>query len=949
MSLLAVLSCTLLAIVADAQTPSGDSPKAPLEAEAKASQGQAAQPLKSVKAPPEMCAMLDEPNIRGRMDGLLYKLLVNCGREHELGSVIQRPSIEPEASEGPANPPDVLVNDPSAEDSASSRVQNETSISYNETTGTICSGYNDSFHGIVEGTGFTGFSRSTDGGATFDDRGALGSNSGGDPSIVWRRSDGKFYFAALESSGLGVWRSDDDCMTFVYVGNSHVSSGDDKELMAVDNFMGSAFFGRLYMAWTDFNAGARIYVNYSDDGGETWSAALPVSEAGGDFQGAWPVVAPNGDLFVGWVRWNPFPAGPVDIEIVRSTDGGDTFTPVADPMTGEVNPRDATATSNCGRPALDANIRYLPSPQMAIGPDGALHVVYSYDPDGFDTGDEIDVFYRKSTDSGATWEPEIRLSDDATTNDQYFPTVSVGASNVVVATFYDRRLDPDNILIDYYKRISFDGGTTWQPSERVSDVSSPVFLDSGLAGCYHGDYDQQIQTESHVLVQWADDRNIQGGNNNSDTFLELTPISEDFLVLPSPSSRTVCAPDDAVYALDVPQFMGFTEMVTLATGSLPTGLSAAFSSTVVTPPGTSELTLSGTGAVTAGSYAVDVTGTSSPSAIVKDTSVGLEVFDQVPGAVILTDPVDDATDIDINPTVTWDAAVQAQTYTIEVATDEAFTNIVFSTTTSGTSQEVAAGLDPVTEYFWRVRGVNICGDGADSSVFSFTTRAIPPVLLVDDDDNTPDTRAAFEDALNALGVDFEVWDTANSDNEPATSELPPFNTILWFTGDEFGGSAGPGTESETVLGDWLDEGGNCLLISGQDYVFDRGVTPFMMTYLGLASATSDVSQTVVTGQGSAFSGLGPYTLSYPPLSNFSDALVPDATAEVAFGGDNGNAAINKAGAAYRTVFLGFPFGAIPTDTDRQAVLAEILDFCSGLFSDSFESGDTSSWSNTQGN
>ncbi len=931
----AVMVLSLLLISAGSQIATAESPKVP-------------ERNSITKATAEMCAKLDEPNVRGKMDGLLYKLLVACGREHELGTVRQEPSIEPTVTEGGATP-DVLVNDPSAEDAGSSRVQNETSIAHNPTTGTICSGYNDSFHGIVEGTGFTGISRSTDDGATFDDRGPLGTNSSGDPSLIWRRSDGKFYIAALETSGLGIWRSDDDCLSFTYVGNTHVSGGDDKEILVADNFPGSSFFGRMYVGWTDFNAGARIYANYSDDGGATWSSAVVISGDDADYQGAWPVVAPNGDVFIGWVRWDPFPDGPIDIEIVRSTDGGDTFTPVTNPLTGEINPRDLTATGNCGRPALDGNIRYLPSPQLAVGPDGALHVVYSYDPDGLDVDDEIDVFYRKSNDSGATWEAEVRLSDDATNNDQYFPTVSVGASNVVVATFYDRRLDPGNLMIDYYKRFSFDGGTTWQPSERVSDVSTPVFLDSGLATCYHGDYDQQIQTDSQVLVQWADDRNVQGGNNNSDTFFEPTPISNDFLVLPSPASQTVCAPDDGLYTLDVPQFMSFTEMVTLTNGTLPAGLSAAFSANPVTPPGTSNLTLSGTAGVGAGSYAIDITGTSSPSAIVHDTTVTLEIFDQTPPAVVLTAPVDDATDIDINPTVSWEAAVQAQSYLVEVATDEPFTNIVFSATATGTSQEVDSGLDPVTEYFWRVRGDNICGEGTTSAVFSFTTRPIPPVLLVDDDDNGPDVRASFAAALDALGVAFEVWDTANTDNEPSLAQLSPFNTILWFTGDEFGGTAGPGASSETTLGEWLDQGSNCLFMSSQDYFFDRGLTPFMQTYLGLAAADSDVAQTDLTGAGSAFTGLGPYTLSYPPLDNFSDELDPDGTAEVAFVGNNGNAAINKATSTYRTVFFGFPLPAIGAAADREQVLSTILRYCSALFEDGFESGDTSAWGATLGN
>ena len=62
-------------------------------------------------------------------------------------------------------------------------------------------------------------------------------------------------------------------------------------------------------------------------------------------------------------------------------------------------------------------------------------------------GDAVNVYYRRSTDSGATWGTEVLLNDDGTTRDQFFPTLSVGASNVVSAAWYDRRHDPNNTLL----------------------------------------------------------------------------------------------------------------------------------------------------------------------------------------------------------------------------------------------------------------------------------------------------------------------------------------------------------------------------------------------------------------------------------------------------------------------------------------------------------------------
>ena len=458
-------------------------------------------------APPELCALLDVPEKRGLMDGLLLNLIYSCGREADFLGVggVQGPLPEaPTAT-------DVNVNDPSNDVGHPSITQSETSIIENPVTGTLCAGYNDSceFFCPGGGGGFTGFSRSTDGGATWDDRGALSPSSFGDPSIVWRQADGDFYFATLNSGGgLGLWTSTDDCQTFNFVGNP-ASGGDDKELIAVDNNPASPHFGNLYLVWTDFGAGGQIRAIRSTNGGVSWSP--PDNLAGGIVQGAWPTVAPNGDVYVAWLRYSNFISGPITIDVARSTDGGLSYSNVTSPLVNAVSPRDNAATGACGRPALRGNIRYLASPQIVADDNGDLHIVYSYDPDGFNNGDVSNVYYRKSTDNGASWGPEIQLNDDATTRDQYFPTLFVDGSTVM-ASWYDRRLDPGNLLQDTFKATSTDGGASFGANVRVSDVSSPIVLDPNLAVCYHGDYDQTLlSTSGSEIVQWADDRD---GNPN---------------------------------------------------------------------------------------------------------------------------------------------------------------------------------------------------------------------------------------------------------------------------------------------------------------------------------------------------------------------------------------------------------------------------------------------------
>jgi hypothetical protein len=189
------------------------------------------------------------------------KLLIECGRQSELGiGAKPRPPITPKLLQ-PVT--DILVNDPTGEEGTVSHTQSETSIRINPVTGTICSSYNDTFHSFYDSSGGSGFSRSNDGGTSFIDGGVHPAGSGGfsygDPSLVWRKADGLFYYAALCDSGLCLWQSTDDCESFTQVGIIHSGFGDDKELMEVDNNPSSSYFGRFYVAWTDFAAGEMIF------------------------------------------------------------------------------------------------------------------------------------------------------------------------------------------------------------------------------------------------------------------------------------------------------------------------------------------------------------------------------------------------------------------------------------------------------------------------------------------------------------------------------------------------------------------------------------------------------------------------------------------------------------------------------------------------------------------
>ncbi len=197
----------------------------------------------------------------------------------------------------------------------------------------------------------------------------------------------------------------------------------------------------------------------------------------------------------------------------------------------------------------------------------------------------------------------------------------------------------------------------------------------------------------------------------------------DFFLGVTPPTLNVCAPANAVYTVNVGQVSGFTDPVTLATNSTPAGATIAFGTNPVAPPGSSSLTL-GTGAVAAGNYNFNVTGTSTTP--LKTINVGLNVATASPGAATLTAPANGALNVPALPVFTWGAVSGANTYSIQVATDAGFSSVVASATgLAGATWTSNVALNTSTQHFWRVRATNACGDSLFSSVFSFTTVAAP--------------------------------------------------------------------------------------------------------------------------------------------------------------------------------------------------------------------------------
>jgi hypothetical protein len=424
--------------------------------------------------------------------------------------------------QGPSSPPiedlslgfsNQLVNNPNA-DTTQRDTQSETTLVLGSGAN-IVAAFNDSGSSL-SGPHFTGFSRSTNSGASWTDQGTLPASANGDvgdPVLARNNFTGTTYLSTLRfagTPGIQVFRSTNDGATFTAPVNGvpGLVAGNfaDKEWMTVDNFAGPGA-GNIYLAYRLFGAGASdgIRLTRSINGGATWSPAagtLIAAAGAGNVQGAWVTVGPDHTLYVFWYDENFTPRR---IRMRKSINQGVTF---GAPVTVATLPV-AGVNGNLG---LNGGFRTNSFPQAAVNPvSGNLYVTY----DAKGVSDQADIFFTNSTDGGTTWSAPVRVNDDSTSHDQWQPALAVtpNGGNLFIG-FYDRRLDPANKLIDTFgvvAQIEDEGASEdvfFGANFRITTASFPVVVgqDPSVVATYMGDYDQAVADSHYFYYTWGDNR-----------------------------------------------------------------------------------------------------------------------------------------------------------------------------------------------------------------------------------------------------------------------------------------------------------------------------------------------------------------------------------------------------------------------------------------------------------
>jgi len=204
----------------------------------------------------------------------------------------------------------------------------------------------------------------------------------------------------------------------------------------------------VHVAWADFSAGPQVYYARSLDDGANWEDARNITPTSPPAGKNLVSVAAVDDLV--HVTWMDSRGGP-RIYYTRSLDRGATW---------ETDRAIVTVSSQFASLAVSA---------------AGVHVAYADFREGEATPR---IWYTRSVDQGATWEAAVPLAE---TFSSWYPSIAAAGSRVQALWLDNRHGDAAEV----YAKESSDGGASWQPDARLTEHASESKEPSvALSGAY---------------------------------------------------------------------------------------------------------------------------------------------------------------------------------------------------------------------------------------------------------------------------------------------------------------------------------------------------------------------------------------------------------------------------------------------------------------------------------
>ncbi len=403
------------------------------------------------------------------------------------------------------------------------------------------------------GSSNIGWATSTDGGATWTNGFLPGITKYGtpagpydsvsDPSVAYDAAHGVWLIHSLPinlpstvTPETLVSRSTDGGLT--WGPPIHVTGGSgnnfDKTWIACDDWQASPFYGRCYAEVDDLNAGNRLRLSTSVDGGLTWfDATAPNSSV----IGGQPVAQPNGTVVV-----------PIDngsgsrVQSFVSTNGGASYS----------GPFTVATISEHG---VAGGLRTSALLSAEVDAEGRVYVVWQ-DCRFRASCRSNDIVMSTSLD-GQAWSAVVRIPIDAvgSTADHFLPGLGVdrgtagGAAHLGLTFYYypQASCSPSTCRLSVGFVSSTDGGATWTAPVPVAGPFKNTWLPNTSSGRMVGDY---MSTSFSGGVAWPA---FIGARSGSCVLGQVTSCRESALTvvggLAAGLGRTVAVAADRPVAL----------------------------------------------------------------------------------------------------------------------------------------------------------------------------------------------------------------------------------------------------------------------------------------------------------------------------------------------------------------------------------------------------------------
>lgn len=195
---------------------------------------------------------------------------------------------------------------------------------------------------------------------------------------------------------------------------------------------------------------------------------------------------------------------------------------------------------------------------------------------------------------------------------------------------------------------------------------------------------------------------------------------------PNTNEITICQPNTGIINFSTSGLFGYTGDINFQIAStLPSGMTAAFDFIKV-KAGSNNVLKINTGTST-GSISIPITiKADAPGIASLERTVLVIIKSNNINNIITKAPQNGISGVSPTPQFAWDLKPDVLQYELQVASNPGFESaqIVFSSMTSAASVKSEIILNKSTIYYWRIRGLNSCGEGLWSDVRVFMTEAL---------------------------------------------------------------------------------------------------------------------------------------------------------------------------------------------------------------------------------